>query len=79
MSTIASSVALRLRHLAGKIHVLGPAPLYHLMRQLVGGADPLPTLENYARLPADFIKAYGGDRLPSPFVIPTRATEVSSS
>jgi hypothetical protein len=49
------------------------------MCELVDGADPLPTLESYARLPADFIKAYGGDQLPTPFVVPTRATEASSS
>jgi hypothetical protein len=42
-------------------------------------ADPPPILETYARLRADFIKAYGGDRLPWPFVFPTRVTEASSS
>ena len=53
----------RLRYLAGCIHGLGPRPLYELLRQLDAGADLHPTLEAYARLPAEFIAAHGGDRL----------------
>jgi len=56
----------RLRFLAVRIHGLGPYPLYHLLRELVGGADPWPRLEAYARLAplASFIAANEGDRLP---------------
>jgi hypothetical protein len=53
----------RLRRLAGLIHGPGPRPLYDLLRQLDAGADLHPTLEAYARLPAAFIAAHGGDRL----------------
>jgi hypothetical protein len=56
----------RLRHLARLIHALGPRPLFELLRQLDGGAELHPTLEAYARLPANFIAAYGGDRLMPP-------------
>jgi hypothetical protein len=61
----------RLRYLAGRIHALGPRPLYELLRQLDAGAELHPTLEAYARLPAKFIAAHGGDRL-----MPLRAVEV---
>jgi hypothetical protein len=63
-ATIASSIALRLRHLAPRIHALGVAPLHHLLCELAGGADPIDRAERYAALPADFIAAYGGDELP---------------
>ena len=53
----------RLRYLAARIHGLGPRPLYELLRQLDAGAELHPTLEAYARLPAKFIAAHGGDRL----------------
>jgi hypothetical protein len=54
----------RLRYLAGRIHSLGERPLIELLRQLDAGTDLHPTLEAYARLPAEFVAAYGGDRLP---------------
>ena len=60
----------RLRYLAGRIHALGERPLFELLRELDGGADLHPTLEAYARLPAEFIAAHGGDRL-----IPLRAVD----
>jgi hypothetical protein len=63
--TLASSLALRVRHLAQQIHKLGEAPLFYLLSELVAGSDPLPTLESYARLPADFIYALGGHHLPT--------------
>jgi hypothetical protein len=63
--TIASSLALRLRCLAPRLHPLGEGPLYHLLCDLAAGAPLLPTLESYAALPADLIAAYGGDKLPS--------------
>jgi hypothetical protein len=54
----------RLRHLAGRIHALGERPLFELLRELDRGADLLDTLEQYAHLPAAFIREHGGDRLP---------------
>jgi hypothetical protein len=61
---IESSVELRLRGLAPRVHALGEAPLFHLLRELVAGADLVGTLETYARLSPDLIRAYGGDKLP---------------
>ena len=60
---IASSIELRLRSLTPRIHALGEAPLFHLLREIVAGADPVGTVETYAGLPPDIIHAYGGDRL----------------
>ncbi len=56
----------RLRHLAEQVHELGPAPLYHLLRDLQCGADFVSTLEAYAVLPADFIRELGGARYAAP-------------
>jgi hypothetical protein len=53
---------LRLQILAARLHRLGPAPLYHFLREIESGASLRAALEDYARLPADFVKAYGGDR-----------------
>jgi hypothetical protein len=58
------SVELRLRYLAPRVHRLGEAPLFHLLRELAAGAALLPTVERYAALPSDLIRAYRGDRLP---------------
>jgi hypothetical protein len=62
-----STTAPRLRHLARQIHALGERPLYELFRELEAGAELMPTLETYARLYplAEFIAAFGGDRLPA--------------
>jgi hypothetical protein len=64
-ATIASSIALRLKHLAGRVHQLGPRPLFELMCELVGGSsDPLSRIEVYAGLDADIVRALGGADLP---------------
>jgi hypothetical protein len=52
----------RLRFLAGRLHTLGPKPLYYFLREIEAGAGIRPHLELYARLPDDFIAAHGGDR-----------------
>jgi len=54
----------RLRQLARRIHALGPRPLYELLRELEADAPLHERLERYAALPADFIKALDGYRLP---------------
>jgi hypothetical protein len=58
----------RLRLLAGRIHRLGPYPLYHLLRELADGAPLGPCLKAYAALAplASFIEAHGGRELPPP-------------
>jgi hypothetical protein len=54
----------RLAHLTRAIHRLGERPLLELFLELEHGTELLPVLERYARLPADFIAALDGDRLP---------------
>ena len=71
MSAIAGTDDARLRLMAGRIHRLGPGPLYYLFRELVDGADPWPRLEAYGRLEplAALIAAIDGDPIPGPRVI----------
>ncbi|MFZ3326170.1 MAG: hypothetical protein WA231_09875 [Methylocella sp.] len=54
----------RRQRLVENLHRLGPAPLGHFIREIeeATGADVTARLERYAALPADFIKANGGDR-----------------
>ena len=59
----------RLRHLVGRVHDLGPRPLYELFRELIAGADPLPRIERYAELDAGFIQALGGDQFAGPRIV----------
>src|ERR1700730_11304257 len=53
---------LRRQRLVEHLHRLGPSPLAHFLREIETGADIYVTLEQCAALPADFIRAYGGDR-----------------
>jgi len=59
----------RRRYLVAKLHALGPAPLAHFVAEIEAGADINATLEQYARLPADFVRAYGGNEFAAPFII----------
>jgi hypothetical protein len=63
-ATIASSLSLRLRYVADRIYALGPRPLFELMCELAGGADPLQRFETYARLDSDIVNDLGGCELP---------------
>lgn len=54
----------RIRHLAARIHPLGPRPLAELLIELDRGADLMPRLEAYARIDGNFIRALGGDQFP---------------
>ena len=81
-ATLERSMALRLRHLATRIHELGPRPLFELMCELVGGADPLGRFEAYGKLDPEFIHKLGADKLPptvflvrkNPRAVPPRIT-----
>jgi hypothetical protein len=53
---------LRRQRLVEKLHRLGPKPLFHFLSEVERGAPLAPTLETYAALPADFIRANGGDK-----------------
>lgn len=65
-ATIASSTRPRLMHLARRIHALGEAPLYHLLAELSAlSSASMDRLEAHAALDSDFVRAYGGDRLPA--------------
>jgi hypothetical protein len=44
------------------LHRLGPAPLFHLLTDLDAGKPLWHTVEECAALPANFIKALGGDQ-----------------
>jgi hypothetical protein len=54
----------RLRYLAGRLHRLGPRPLFEFLSEIERGAPLIERLERYAALDSDFIRAHGGDRLP---------------
>jgi hypothetical protein len=64
--TIASSIALRLRNLAQRIHDLGPNPLFQIMCEMSGSSAALDKFEQYGALTRhrDLIRAYSGDTLP---------------
>jgi hypothetical protein len=54
-------------------HRLGPAPLFHLLTELDEGKPVWPTVARCAGLPADLIRAYGGDQFaPATHVIEGR-------
>jgi hypothetical protein len=59
----------RLKYLAQRLYALGPKPLFHLLDEVEGGAPLRAHLEEYASLPADFIKANRGDEFLPPFTI----------
>jgi hypothetical protein len=52
--------SLRLKFLASRLHALGPQPLFHFLDEVERGADLRS--QEYARLPEEFINAYGGDK-----------------
>ena len=58
---------LRRQRLVEHLHRLGPAPLGHFLREVENGASISDHLERYAALPADFIRANGGDEF-TPFL-----------
>jgi hypothetical protein len=55
---------LHLRRLACALHALGPRPIYEFLVEVESGADIRTRLEAYARIPADFVRANGGDQFP---------------
>jgi len=57
---------MRRQRLVSRLHSLGPKPLYHFLDEIERGAPIAATLESYAALPADFIKANGGDKFAAP-------------
>jgi hypothetical protein len=59
----------RLQLLARRLHRLGEAPVFYFLEEIERGAPLRETLEIYAALDADFIKAFGGDQFAQPFVI----------
>lgn len=63
--TIASSVTLRLHHLAGCIYPLGPRTLFELMREIASASSAaLDRFEAYARIDPDVLDRFGGRDLP---------------
>jgi hypothetical protein len=68
-ATIASSIALRVRYLAERIHSLGPRPTFELLCELVGGAPVMPRLETYAAIDRDVVRELGGAEIPSQLIV----------
>lgn len=66
-ATIASSIALRLRCLAGRIHELGPNPLFQMLCEMSTALGAMDCFERYGALAlyADFVEAHGGRDLPA--------------
>ena len=61
---------IRLQLLAGRLHGLGPYPLWRFLEDIESGKPIRPTLEEYASFPADFFKDNGADQFtPSVFVL----------
>ena len=60
-----------LQHLAARLHALGERPLLEFLAEIERGSDLRVTLEAYARLSPDFIRAHGGDRLAKPRLVAT--------
>jgi len=59
----------RMQLLARRLHQLGEAPLYHFLTDLDRGSDLRETLEIYASLPRDLVRAYRGHEFAPPFAI----------
>jgi hypothetical protein len=57
----------RRRYVVAKLHALRPAPFAYFLREIEAGADVGATLKEYAALPAEFIRALGGDRFAPAF------------
>lgn len=53
---------LRLKFLAARLHALGPAPLAYFLNEIEAGANLWWSLEIYAALTGDLIRANGGDQ-----------------
>jgi hypothetical protein len=58
--------AVRLQFLAGRLHALGPRPLYEFLKELVerDRIDLVARLERYARLDPSALEAIGGCEFP---------------
>ncbi len=54
----------KFQRLVERLHALGPGVLAYFIREVAAGADVCTSLEIYAALPGDFIRAYGADRFP---------------
>ena len=55
----------RLRHLAQRLHSLGPRPIFELLKEIANGGDLWRRLECSAELDPEIVGALGADELPS--------------
>ena len=62
--TLASSISIRVRYLAGRIDVLGPRPLFELLCELSASSAAIARLESYAAIDPDVLDYFGGRDLP---------------
>ena len=73
LNSIDNSNRPRRQRLCERLHELRPAPLFHFIADIERGCDIDETLEEYAALPADLIRACRGDKfLPPAFAIGRR-------
>jgi hypothetical protein len=54
----------RIRHLASRLHSLGPRPTFELLKEIANGADLWRQLDRYAELDPEIVRALGADELP---------------
>jgi hypothetical protein len=66
-ATLRSSTAIRVKYLAGRVHALGPRPLYEYLCEIIGGSsDPMGRLEKFAAMDPEVLDYFGGRELPPP-------------
>lgn len=54
----------RLKHLARRIHALGPRPIFELFHELLAGADVCERIEAFAEIDADLVRDHGANEFP---------------
>jgi hypothetical protein len=62
VNSTAFQTKLSRQRLFERLHALGSKPLWQFLEEVECAAPLRATLEIYAALPADIIRAYGGDR-----------------
>jgi hypothetical protein len=50
-----------LQQTAERLHALGPLPLLHFLRDIIGGRDITETLHQYTALDPEVVRALGAD------------------
>jgi hypothetical protein len=59
-----SSSDIQFRHLCGRLHALGPRPMFELLREIAAGKDLLDRLPIYAAMDGYTVRLLGADKMP---------------